>query len=64
MMIALLNMGFVPLAGGVYVNYELNLKIFKVELDGTLVIETKAGPTPTSLEELKTAILSGRFGDF
>ena len=53
----LLNMGFVPKPGGVYVNLELGIKVKIV--DTQIMIETKEGTKVVTVKDLENIMLGG-----
>lgn len=59
----LLNMGFVKLTDGVYMNYEVNLRVTIHDNDHVLV-PTPSGVAVATLDELEDAIVGGGFGEF
>jgi hypothetical protein len=58
MKVDLLNMGFVPKPGGVYVNLELGLKVKIV--DNQIMTETPEGPKVITIKDLENIMLGGR----
>jgi hypothetical protein len=57
-MIQLLNLGFVKMPDGTYMNYEFDVQVRVVDREHVeIVFET--GPTKVTLAELEQAILNG-----